>query len=158
MNILFLFISCIYVAGIFLMAGSSVVSQVSTFNPYSLLHIPLYGILAFLLYFSFSPVKCRSLFLRKGPGSHNRLPITNGGAKRSKNAINQQRNATAALVKAGLIASVIAIADEWHQSFIPSRDGSFSDVFLDIGGIVLALFLIRKWLNRSEAEGAIRIK
>ena len=49
-RLFFLFLSVIYVAVIFLLAGSPIVSEISRFNPHSLLHIPLYGILAVLLY------------------------------------------------------------------------------------------------------------
>ena len=41
----------------FIFADSSVVSTLAAFNPYSLLHIPLYGILTVLLIFSFMPLK-----------------------------------------------------------------------------------------------------
>jgi VanZ family protein len=44
---------------------------------------------------------------------------------------------------AGLIALVVAIADEIHQAYIPSRDASVTDVFLDIVGISICLLLIR---------------
>jgi VanZ family protein len=49
-RLFFLFLSVVYVAVIFLFAGSPIVSEISRFNPHSLLHIPLYGILAVLLY------------------------------------------------------------------------------------------------------------
>jgi len=49
-RLFFLFLSVIYVAVIFLFAGSPIVSEISRFNPHSLLHIPLYGVLAVLLY------------------------------------------------------------------------------------------------------------
>jgi len=162
MNIFFLSLSCIYVAVIFLMAGSSVVSEISVLNPYSLLHIPLYGILTFLLYFSFSPIKFRSLFPRKGPMTHDQLPMTGNPTQRFFDAKTQRRNGAATVLRPsdamprllpGLIAVFIGIADEFHQSFIPSRDASFADVLLDIAGIVLALFLIRQWMNWLKVRG-----
>ena len=54
MNILFSILSAAYIAGIFLFADSPMVSDVAPVNPYSLLHIPLYGILTILLILSFS--------------------------------------------------------------------------------------------------------
>jgi VanZ family protein len=49
MNPFFTILSAAYIFGIFYWADSPAVSQIEPFNPYSLLHIPLYGILAFLL-------------------------------------------------------------------------------------------------------------
>jgi VanZ family protein len=42
-----------------------------------------------------------------------------------------------------LIAAVVASADEWHQTFIPSRTGAASDVVLDTVGAAVAQILIR---------------
>jgi VanZ family protein len=54
MNPFFTFLSAAYIFCIFYLAGSPVVSQIGEFNPYSLLHIPLYGILMVLLLLAFS--------------------------------------------------------------------------------------------------------
>ena len=102
---------------IFLWADSPVVSDLAPFNPYSLLHIPLYGILAILLIFSFLPIKLNH--------------------KNQRNQINQRN-----YFIVGLVAFGIAIADEIHQSFIPTRDASLLDVLLDFFGIALVLFLV----------------
>jgi VanZ family protein len=37
---------------------------------------------------------------------------------------------------------IVAIADEIHQAYIPSRDASITDVLLDAIGIVLALLIV----------------
>lgn len=116
MSIFFSILSAAYITGIFLFADSPVVSEAAPFNPYSLLHIPLYGILTILLVLSF----------RRKPS----------------NPINPT-NPSNPLI-AGLIALVVAIADEIHQAFIPSRDASVTDVFLDIVGISLCLLLIKR--------------
>jgi VanZ family protein len=42
-----------------------------------------------------------------------------------------------------LIAAVVASTDEWHQTFIPSRTGTVSDVVLDTVGAAVAQILIR---------------
>ncbi len=42
---------------------------------------------------------------------------------------------------ATLIAIAVAILDEFYQSYIPNREGSITDVLLDVLGIMLALFL-----------------
>ena len=109
-NFLFRLFSVAYIAGIFLFADSSVISDLSPFNPYSLLHIPLYGILTLLLFFSFVPSKSHST----------RFLIV------------------------GLVATVIGVADEIHQAYIPGRNASVVDVFLDIVGIGLCLFAVRR--------------
>jgi VanZ family protein len=38
-----------------------------------------------------------------------------------------------------LVAAAFAASDEWHQSFVPSRQGSWWDVLLDSGGAALGL-------------------
>jgi len=92
------------------------VSDLSTFNPYSLLHIPLYGILTVLLIFSSARFKIKTV-----------------------SKINST-NSTNLLAAAGLIAFIVAMADEIHQVFIPGRNASITDVLLDMLGIILVLF------------------
>ena len=129
MRLLFSIFSIAYIAGIFLFADSSMVSDLSTFNPYSLLHIPLYGILTVLLIFSSVPFKI--ILINKNNPIYPRNPTN------SRNSINS----TNLLVAAGLIAFIVAMADEIHQVFIPGRNASITDVFLDIIGILLVLAL-----------------
>ena len=121
MRFFFKLVSAAYISGIFLFAGSPVVERLGQFNPYSLLHIPLFGILTLLLIFS----KWSSIFTNRG-NPNNSIDPTN-----SSN-----------MAVAGIIALVVAIADEIHQSFIPSRDASVGDVFLDLIGVLLALSLM----------------
>jgi VanZ family protein len=52
MNPVYSFLSAGYILAIFLLADSGAVSRLGEFNPYSLLHIPLYGILTFLILLS----------------------------------------------------------------------------------------------------------
>jgi len=51
------------------------------------------------------------------------------------------------------MTAFIASMDEWHQSFLPSRTGVVSDVFLDsaaaLGAQILVFFY---WLRRAFAE------
>ncbi len=119
MRIFFSILSIAYIAGIFFLAGSPVVSDLSTFNPYSVLHIPLYGILTVLLTLSFFPMK----FKLNNP--------TN-----SMDSINSKTR----LMVVGSIALVVGIADEIHQAYVPGRDASVTDVLLDLVGIILVLF------------------
>lgn len=137
MNFFFSILSVAYIAGIFLWADSPMVSVLAPFNPYSLLHIPLYGILTVLLILSFMPFK-----LKRNNATN---PINSTNSINAKNASPHRRISTSthsSFFIPGVFALIIGIADEIHQSFIPTRDASIIDVFLDFIGIILALFLI----------------
>ena len=54
MNLFFTFLSGVYIFGIVYLASSPLVGLIAKFNPYSLLHIPLYGILTILLLLAFA--------------------------------------------------------------------------------------------------------
>ena len=125
MRLFFRIISLVYVAAIFLLANSPIVKGLAPFNPYSLLHIPLYGIMSFLLFFSIAPAG-----LTKVP--------------RGEVSIRRPRiNLIRYCFIAGLIALAVGIADEYHQSFIPGRIASVGDVLLDLAGIILSMAMIR---------------
>jgi VanZ family protein len=111
-QIFFSLLSICYIAAIFILAGSPIVRSLSLFNPYSLLHIPFYGILTLLLIFSFIPMTY--------------LP----------------NNLMPRFIIVGFIALAIAIADEIHQAYVPGRDASATDVLLDTLGISLVVFII----------------
>lgn len=130
MRILFSLLSLFYIASIFILAGSPVVHTLSRFNPYSLLHIPLYGILAFLLVFSMVPVTQGFKEASVQPNSDSTRPLTRGTV-----------NLKFRLFVAGAIALAVGILDEVHQLSVPRREGSVSDVVLDVVGIALALLL-----------------
>jgi len=51
----------------------------------------------------------------------------------------------------GGIASVIAIADEIHQAYVPGRDASITDVLLDVVGIILVLFFFFRLLKTKPS-------
>jgi VanZ family protein len=136
MRLFFSILSIAYIAGIFLLADSSVVSTLSSFNPYSLLHIPLYGILTFLLIFSFVPL--------------------NFNPTNQKNQINQrnQRIQINFYLIPGGIALAVAIADEINQAYVPGRDASITDVLLDLVGIALVLFFSFRFLKNRQPNNA----
>ena len=136
MRFFFKLASAAYISGIFLLAGSPVVERLRQFNPYSLLHIPLFGILTLLLIFS----KWSSIFINRGN------PANSTNSKDPTNPSN--------LAVAGIIALVVAIADEIHQSFIPFRDASVTDVFLDLVGISLVLIVLSKYYKKSQELSA----
>ena len=133
MRFFFKLASAAYISGIFLFAGSPIVERLGQFNPYSLLHIPLFGILTLLLIFS----KWSSIFTNRGNPANSTNSKDPTNPTNSKNPTNSSN-----LAVAGIIALVVAIADEIHQSFIPFRDASVTDVFLDLIGVLLALSLI----------------
>ena len=136
MQLIFRILSLVYVAAIFLLANSPIVKGLAPFNPYSLLHIPLYGIMSALLFFSIAPVK---------PGQ-----ISQGDVSIRTPRINLKRY----YFIAGLIALAVGIADEYHQSFIPGRIASVGDVLLDLVGIILSMVLtLRFYENYSLREG-----
>jgi hypothetical protein len=130
MRILFSLLSLFYIASIFILAGSPVVHTLSEFNPYSVLHIPLYGILAFLLIFSVVPITRRSNDASIQPSSDSTRPRS-----------TERINLTPRLFVAGAIALAVGIFDEVHQLSVPGREGSATDVVLDMVGIAIALLL-----------------
>jgi hypothetical protein len=138
-RLFFSILSIAYIAGIFLFADSSVVSTLAAFNPYSLLHIPLYGVLTVLLIFSFVPLKFKLL--------------NSINPRNSTNAINATNtiNLRARYLLPGGIASVVAIADEIHQAYVPGRDASITDVLLDLVGIILVLFFFFRLLKTKTS-------
>ena len=133
----FLFLSAAYIAMIFLYASSKVVSDLAQFNPMSLLHIPLYGILAGLLFFSFFPIKT---FWQK---------IRRGRINPGEDSPDEPKKPFIAFWATGMIACAVAIFDEYHQSFIPTRDGSLGDVLLDMVGISLLLLIILRCIRNK---------
>ena len=147
MRLVFTLFSIAYVAGIFLFADSSVVSYLKAFNPNSLLHIPLYGILTILIILSFFPLKYES----NVPKAHNHSNVPYG-----PNASTHLRfKASTRFLISGFIALIVAIADEIHQSLIPTRDASGIDVFLDFVGIVLALLIISQLHKKRRTKNPL---
>jgi hypothetical protein len=141
---IFAVLSISYIILIFLLAGSSIDSYLSVFNPYSLLHIPLYGILTALLILSFVPIS---------HSSNNPLTqSTNDSMTKLPN------NLMPRFIIAGLIALGVAVADEVHQAYIPGREASFTDVLLDAIGIALVLLLfhrIFRWKKSSKPNHSL---
>ncbi len=48
-------------------------------------------------------------------------------------------------VSCALLAALYAFSDEFHQSFVPTRDGLFTDVLFDTSGAALGLLLAAAW-------------
>ncbi len=131
MKVLFSLLSLFYITSIFILAGSPVAESLSEFNPYSLLHIPLYGILTSLLALSIIPIVPKS----KKSSIQRKIDSTGPASK-------EGRGLGLRLFIAGGIAFAVGIFDEIHQLSVPRREGSVSDVVLDMVGIALALVLL----------------
>ena len=43
------------------------------------------------------------------------------------------------------VAVLFAASDEWHQSFVPSREGALRDVLIDSAGAALGLVVLWRW-------------
>ena len=55
-----------------------------------------------------------------------------------------------------VMTAVVASLDEWHQTFLPSRTGTFHDVLLDSSAAVVAQVLIFLWLRaRARSHATI---
>lgn len=55
------------------------------------------------------------------------------------------------------IASIYGVSDEWHQSFVPGRYASLSDVMLNVAGAVLGIW-IAAWASRYAAKSAAAVR
>ena len=51
------------------------------------------------------------------------------------------------------IASAYGVFDEWHQSFVPGRYASLTDVMLDVAGVALGIALAA-WASWYAASSA----
>lgn len=143
MRIFFSILSFFYIAAIFILAGFPVAHTLSKFNPYSLLHIPLYGILAFLLILSIGPIT----YGFKEAKETSIQPTSGSARPRSKG----KGNLRARFFIAGGIALVVGISDEIHQLYVPGRNGSTTDAVLDMAGIAIALLLcFRLFKTRTQ--------
>ncbi len=115
MKLIFRILSLVYISAIFALAGSPVVQILAPFNLYSLLHIPLYGILTFLLVSSFMPMD---------------------------QTFDSLRSLVIPSLIPGVMALGVGIADEIHQASTPGRHASVTDILLDVIGILFALLLV----------------
>jgi VanZ family protein len=55
-----------------------------------------------------------------------------------------------ALALAFLLTVLYAISDEYHQTFVPGRNGNLADVLIDALGAALGLWLLRRWQKRNS--------
>jgi hypothetical protein len=148
MSIFFRVLSAAYIAGIFLMADSPMVSDVAPFNPFSLLHIPLYGILTLLLILSFFQKRKRFINPTNSINLSREMRPAPCSVETTTSGSLFHWDSTSYLI-AGSIALVVAIADEIHQAYLPNRNASVIDVLLDLVGIVCCILLMRRFQSQS---------
>ena len=55
-----------------------------------------------------------------------------------------------------MLAAIYALSDEYHQQFVPGREGSLRDVGIDVLGAVLGLFAWRAGRTLQRQFGAPR--
>lgn len=105
---------------------------------------PLLGWMALIFYFSHQPTGSLpsygvwDLFVKKGAHmvAYAVLAIL-------------ARHAGLGFAPAAALAALYAASDEFHQSFIPGRNGTVADVLIDLVGVALGLFLY-SWLARHR--------
>ena len=56
------------------------------------------------------------------------------------------RTPSATVLGACAIASTYGLLDEWHQSYVPGRYASLTDVLLDVAGVALGIWLAN-WID-----------
>ena len=62
-----------------------------------------------------------------------------------------QKNQSKALLVAAILAALYAISDEWHQTFVPGRGGTWVDVVIDCVGIGIAVAIItKKFISQKQ--------
>ncbi|MBS1251108.1 MAG: hypothetical protein MAG451_00138 [Anaerolineales bacterium] len=49
-----------------------------------------------------------------------------------------------------------ATSDEWHQTFVPGRNGQLLDVLIDSGGTMLSLTILEWWRRSRSGAGSAR--
>ncbi len=49
-----------------------------------------------------------------------------------------------------IIGALYALSDEYHQSFVPTREGKMRDVLIDIGGITIVYWYMKNHFARIK--------
>ena len=82
--------------------------------------------------------------------------LASGNLKRGKAKAEDVDGASSSrkpLLLSFVIASLYAILDEWHQSFVPNRNCELSDVGFDAAGITATLALIGLYPQLRRLRG-----
>lgn len=51
-----------------------------------------------------------------------------------------------------ILCAAYAVSDEWHQSFVPGRDASVFDLFVDTAGAALGTVVFARRSNRARPD------
>jgi VanZ family protein len=65
-------------------------------------------------------------------------------------ALNRDLGKSKALTVAAGGAFLYAISDEWHQTFVYGRYGTYADVLIDSAGVLLGAFFAHKIYDRRK--------
>jgi len=68
------------------------------------------------------------------------------------------RAPSARAIGACAIASIYGAFDEWHQSFVPGRYASLTDVALDVAGAVLGIWLAGQVMRYAASSGDKKLR
>lgn len=59
----------------------------------------------------------------------------------------KKTNRESSMKKAFIVAVVYAASDEFHQTLVPTREGTIRDVFIDTAGITIMFFFLKHHFN-----------
>jgi VanZ family protein len=68
---------------------------------------------------------------------------------------NLKMKMSALCVSVWLAATLVAAADEYHQSFVPSRGAAWGDVLVDSGGAIFGLLISHSLARRGNRKSQI---
>ncbi|HEX8683751.1 MAG TPA: VanZ family protein [Ardenticatenaceae bacterium] len=53
-----------------------------------------------------------------------------------------------------VLTLLYALSDEWHQTYVPTRNGNLLDVLIDLGGAIVGLLGWQLLQNRGQLDSA----
>lgn len=65
---------------------------------------------------------------------------------------NPERKMAILYLNVWLAVTVVAVLDEYHQSFVPSRGAAWGDVLIDSGGAIFGLLVVRRKTPSAKSE------
>jgi VanZ family protein len=68
---------------------------------------------------------------------------------------NLQLKMSILFITVWLAAAIFAVTDEFHQSFVPSRDAAWGDVLIDSGGAIFGLLIASAFAQRKDRKSEI---
>jgi len=71
---------------------------------------------------------------------------------RALKTLSTRENLKRAMMLSIFLSTLYGITDEFHQHFVPARSAELADVFADMAGSVVGVFIYLKLTGRSEPE------